>query len=147
MLFASTILATSHPTRHGGAVIARHRPRAPTRAWLALLLALALAVRALVPSGWMPAGENRGMQLVPCPSEGAVPMAGHHHHHRDDHAAADHPCAFAGLGLPSDLPPPPPAILPRPRLAAITPAPVHDRRPGRGLAAPPPPATGPPLLA
>ncbi|QJU57585.1 hypothetical protein HL653_07105 [Sphingomonas sp. AP4-R1] len=136
---------------------------APWRLGLAALL-LALAMRLLVPTGFMwDAGADGSPQLVPCSGMAPVPAApsGHaassmHHmamagndHHQRDHQSGDNnsrECAFAGLGGPLDLADPfvAPAALPLltvalPVLAAQT------LLPGRGLAAPPPPSRGPPV--
>jgi hypothetical protein len=74
---------------------------------MGLLLVLALALRLIVPAGFMPAASARGVTLVACPEWGAAPtMAAHGAtHDRDDHGEphrhAEPPCAFAGLGLPT----------------------------------------------
>ena len=121
------------------------------RALWALLFAGALLARLASPSGWMPEASATGAHLVPC--DGMAPampraMAGMAHHGHDGKtSAADHPCAFAGVGLAlaEPLPPPP---LPAPSPARVVPSFLHSAVTiGRGLAAPPPPATGPPLLA
>lgn len=122
---------------------------------LALLLVCALALRLLVPAGWMPVADAHGLHLTLCPGAGpimpATPhvMAGMTHpgsapHH--DQASPDHACPFAGLSLALDRPTAPPTVAP-PRVAPL-PLPVRPLAVaiGRGLAAPPPPATGPPLL-
>lgn len=86
--------------------------RSAATAWLLLL---ALALRLIVPAGFMPAAAAHGITLVACPEWGAAPaMAAHHAaHQRTDHGEphrhAEPPCTFAGLGLPTlaagDLPP------------------------------------------
>ena len=131
------------------------RLSAPMRLLLAMLLVAALAVRALVPAGWMPGATPTGAAtLVLCSGSVAADppptaMPGMHHGQRGDptHPAPEHPCAFTGLGLAWT-----PALLP----AIVLPPAVAPARPrgdggtvaiGRGLAAPPPPATGPPILA
>jgi len=123
------------------------RPRS-----LAMLALCALLLRAWVPAGWMPAGAAGGILIEPCPAAAPVAAAATDHamhhaghgplpHHRDEHPS----CAFAGLAL-SVLDPPPAALplAPTPTAEAV---PAADARisPGRGLAAPPPPATGPPI--
>lgn len=114
------------------------------------LLALALFVRALVPSGWMPVATPDGMGIAMCSGQVAMPpMAGMHHgqkEHGGGKALPDAPCAFAGIGLAADTPPPPPVLLPRSFAAAPSPVPAFAVTVGQGLAAPPPPATGPPVL-
>lgn len=118
---------------------------------LAMLALCALLMRAWVPAGWMPAGAAEGTLLAPCPAAGpvaAVAEHGHMHHghpgpashHGDEHP----PCAFAGLAL-SLLDPPPAALPPAPAQGDEAVGLLAARvSPGRGLAAPPPPATGPP---
>lgn len=139
-------------------VIAR-RHQSPR--WLTmLLLSLTLMARIIVPSGFMvaPAMAGAGPMIVICTGQGMMKMAlpqagipsaehgapGHHDDNHDD-KAADHPCAFAAASASVDL-----AALLHPAAAigvTANTAPV-DRlvpRPGLGLAAPPPPKTGPPL--
>ena len=139
---------------------------------LPLLLGLALLSKLLVPAGWMPSFQNGHVQLVLCSGWAPAPVAGptaghdsvHSAHGHDAHQASasqgghDHrdqnqsehdnhkPCTFAagamaGMAAGDTADPLQPAallagVLPRPFAVAI----------GRGLAAPPPPATGPPRL-
>lgn len=136
--------------------------RAPARhASVAALLAFALIVKLLVPTGWMPAFGSQGISLELCGGYGPPPpalaramehaahrmAAGHDQHKQHDKQGHDQPCAFAGLSFAAvDAQAPMlPIVLP-PRLAApsLT-APIVAI--GRGLAAPPPPSTGPPALA
>lgn len=117
---------------------------------VAALLALALFVRALVPTGWMPVATAQGMAFTLCPSQDAPPAAMAAHHGGAEHGKAmlpDHPCAFAGLGLSADVPPPILAVPLAPVLPDFVAPPVLGVGVGRGLAAPPPPATGPPTFA
>ncbi|MCW3835770.1 hypothetical protein ACFQ1E_05430 [Sphingomonas canadensis] len=124
----------------------------PARGLAVALVALALAVRVLVPSGWMPSAESRGLLLTLCSSaSGAeifVEIEGKSGKGHGQGEQRDNPCAFAGLGMAFAATDPVPAPA----------APFHaqDRAPaapaliaaiGRGLAAPPPPATGPPATA
>lgn len=120
-------------------------------AWV-LLIAAALFARGLAPDGWMPSAKAAGQfELMLCSGMGGTPTvaAGHgHSHHPGDHdGGGSHPCAFAGVAVADTAPPPlvitPPIRLERPR----APATAFDVLPGRGLAAPPPPATGPPARA
>lgn len=110
------------------------------------LLALALAVRVLVPAGWMPAASAQGFAITLCSVSGAetvwVDRDGKLHKQAPKTSGDQH-CAFAGLAAPltgSDTP-----VLTAPFAhedrAAIQSLPAS---PGQGLAAPPPPATGPP---
>jgi hypothetical protein len=120
------------------------------RLGLAVLL-LAILARIAVPSGWMPAGDGR--HLMPCPGMAMpmpAPMAMHHApsgHHRDSAPAQSHGevCAFAAFAVPL-LAPDDPWTAPALILAASWIATGFAVRliPGHALAAPPPPATGPP---
>lgn len=81
----------------------RHHP-----AIIAGLLALALLLKLLVPSGYMLETTGASFGLVPCsgmapthvmPPAVAMPGMTHHADHdgNKDKPAAEHPCAFAGL--------------------------------------------------
>lgn len=125
------------------------------------LLAFALFLRVLVPAGWMPA-EGR-IAIRPCLPQAAAaqPIAAHSAHHAE--AGAHHqpqrapdeqghgqsqPCTFALLAAALLAPPLADAPVADPDYAAAPASPHHrDLRPRRLLAAPPPPATGPPVLA
>lgn len=108
-------------------------------------------MRLAVPAGFMPMADAHGrVTIMPCP--GTMPAAATPHHggkvhHQPDGEPAK-PCAFAlSLAPASD---PPIAVAVMPPLASVEVAPpIRATRgaPGRGLAAPPPPATGPPALA
>lgn len=133
----------------------------------ALLLALvgaALMARALVPAGWMPVRTASGLAIELCSGRtpggdaqqvgaaqalldaalaGTADRAGH----KGKSDSSEQPCAFAGLAHaaapPADISTPPAPIADAPEVTpfALTAA------IGRGLTAPPPPATGPPLTA
>jgi hypothetical protein len=118
------------------------------------VLACALALRMLVPQGWMPVSDAHGFRITMCsgtgPMDMTIAMPGMTMHGKADHAPQqpmqEHPCTFAHLGM--ALAEPPSLTLPLPpfaqaeALALKTPAVAI----GRGLAAPPPPSTGPPTL-
>jgi hypothetical protein len=127
----------------------------------AWLVVFALAVRLLVPAGYMPMSGKFGLEI--CAGQtpdllslGAMPRMESMDHAMPmkgmDHGKAmpgdhDHDCGFgAAVGGAADLPN---LILPAPLAPVALPAlfiravPV---RPGLGLAAPPPPKTGPPSL-
>jgi hypothetical protein len=130
--------------------------------WFAAgLIAFALAVRLLVPAGYMPmagkagleicAGQNADMPAMAAmpamaPMAHAMPMKAidHGKHMPGDH---DHDCGFgAAIGGAADLPV---LILPAllaPVALAQAFVPQFTARPGLGLAAPPPPKTGPPSI-
>jgi hypothetical protein len=130
----------------------------------AWLVAFALAVRLLVPAGYMPMAGQAGLEIcagqtADMPATASMPqsmqgMAMHHATpmHGMDHNKAnpgdhDHDCGFgAAVGGAAALPV---LILP----AMLAPVALHAAfvrqmlvRPGLGLAAPPPPKTGPPIL-
>lgn len=110
------------------------------------LLLLALALRMLVPAGWMPAADGRGIEL--CTGMGVVKawVDADGRIHRDAPAPEkpDQPCTFAGLSAPLLAGAGPVQLAAIPAMAAH----LGERpllvRVGQGLAAPPPPATGPP---
>lgn len=130
---------------------------------LAGLLFLTLLLKT-IPGGYMLVASDDGWpRLALCsgvaapPSGGTVPAAdegahatGHHQapeaHHNEPQPAkpAEIPCAFAALAAPT-LPPAPPVIAAA--LRPVAPLPLAATAPALrlpALAAPPPPATGPP---
>ncbi len=123
----------------------RHATHA--RRVFALLLLCVLAIRVAIPTGFMPVADAHGITISVCTGQGAVTAFLPIPQREDgqDHHGPAAPCAFAvGLGGPL-LDPIDPALRvtvpqtfdpPRPHaLADVT---VHR------LAAPPPPAQGPP---
>lgn len=128
-------------------------PRAVHPQLVMLLVALALLVKAAVPVGWMPFTEDGVTRITLCTGYGMVEAwldeDGNLHQEAPDdgdHQGKDQPCSFAaaatamhGVAGNGDAAAPVSVAL-RPDLARPPAA------PGRGLAAPPPPATGPPLL-
>jgi hypothetical protein len=124
--------------------LTRHSPFA-RRAFLALA-ALAVALKVLLPPGFMVARQGEGFPLVICTSQGNVVV-------QDDGAPGepagkaghDAPCAFAGNGA-VDVPPSlaAPVLLAFAAFEAPEPRALTSLAPGRGLAAPPLPARGPP---
>ncbi len=114
--------------------------------WLILAM-LAVCLRILAPSGYMTT-PDQPFALVICTGEGALNLAADPAH--SDHGAPQShaPCAFAGVGVatapPQPLAVPTPVIFAQAIETASLPAAL---RPGQGLAAPPPPATGPPTLS
>ncbi len=128
------------------------------RTWLLVVFACAMLVRALIPTGWMPVADAQGFRIVLCSGTGpAMPMAkapmdhampGMDHKKSSDHhdQGPEHPCVFAGV-TPAIAAPTLAAPLPPVRIRA-TPAPARALVAiGHGLAAPPPPQTGPPTFA
>lgn len=127
----------------------------------AWLVAFALAVRLLVPAGYMPMAGQAGLEIcasqtADMPAMAAMPGMGAMDHAMPmsgmDHGKAmpgdhDHDCGFgAAVGGAAALP-----TLILPALLAPVALPVafvhlFTTRPGLGLAAPPPPKTGPPTF-
>ena len=115
----------------------------------ALFAALALVVQILVPPGYMVARLGDAPTIVPCTGHGPM-MAMGQGGSRSDHAPATdqgHVCVFAGHG--GLAPAPTVMALVEARISYLAPPSllVRDLRPGRGLAAPPPPPRGPPDLS
>lgn len=126
----------------------------------AAILAVALFLRVLVPAGWMPSEEHLGIR--PCLPRASTETAAAPRH--DDHAATPahhkqeptdqpghdqaHPCSFSLLAASLLAPDLPTDALPLPPAAEGQDLPSGPHAaPPRGLAAPPPPATGPPSFA
>lgn len=114
------------------------------------LVALALLMRLLVPVGWMPAAEQ-GFAITLCTGEGAVSAwvddKGEIHKGKPAAEQTSHPCIFAGFGVALDLPSF--TAIGAPLLLAAEALPPFARfvvAIGQGLAAPPPPSTGPPII-
>jgi hypothetical protein len=132
-----------------------HRPLA--RDVFVTLAALALALRVLIPAGFMvaPMGTSSGLSpIVLCSGQGPItklitadgrvvdrPTHDPHDDGKSHHGA---PCAFAGITAG-----PLPSAVQTPVAYAAGHQDAHQPlppglRPGLGLCAPPPPATGPP---
>ncbi len=123
-----------------------------------VLAALAIFVRLVVPSGFMLAGSgaaNGLPTLVICTGQGAMAIAvdaqgmavrGEPGGEKGKNKGGDHPCAFAGASTAQTAPllvgsEHPFEIAQVDQLLLRT-----TQRPGLGLAAPPPPTTGPPTI-
>lgn len=116
-----------------------------------ILLACALALRMLVPVGWMPAPSGGAFALEPCPAAGEAPvisMAAHHHesHHQSHKAGHDGECAFSPLTVAFAGYDVPLALLPIQLDGAAAPGVAVAPFFPTGPPAPPPPSTGPPAL-
>lgn len=117
---------------------------------LGVFLTLAVMTRALVPTGWMPSTAS-GQWVILCSGAGQITawVDAKGQVHKDGAPASKSvspDCAFAGLGAGFDLTK---SVVPP--LSPIVPAALLLLRPwatqvGQGLAAPPPPKTGPPNL-
>jgi hypothetical protein len=133
---------------------ARRSPSSwPRCAFMAAAL-LALALQLLFPAGFMVAepGQAHGLPIVICSAQGqvladwdalATPDAGHKKAPVKSMAG----CPFAGHAVASDPPAPAALAMPVAFETAQAPARPYLVFPGRGLAAPPPPAIGPPRSA
>jgi hypothetical protein len=115
---------------------------------LAAFALLALALKVLAPPGYMlAAGALGGVKVVLCTADGAVEMTLGGEEPHENKAKAEHPCVFAVSAAPFT---PTPGVWIRapaaPFALARAPTKARDLAPGRGLAAPPPPATAPPIL-
>lgn len=126
--------------------------RTSSRHWLLAFFVLALAARMLVPTGWMPSFADGRTTITLCTGAGMVEAwvdaDGAIHKERPARSSThDQPCAFAGLGAVADLPMV--AALAQHVALPAAPQPPFDATNvaiGLGLAAPPPPAIGPPTL-
>ncbi|WCM27711.1 hypothetical protein NDN01_01915 [Sphingomonas sp. QA11] len=124
------------------------------------LVACALAIRLAVPSGFMlmPGSNGALPTITMCSGQGVMTMPmpvrmdtvsgrASHDDGRHQEKAPDHPCAFAAASAAVDL-----AAILHPGAPTIIEMGVRPQsrafaQPGLGLAAPPPPKTGPPILA
>jgi len=112
------------------------------------LAALTLFVKMLVPPGFMPAGPDTVAWVI-CTGEGPITVGDGHFPSQQPHDQsrhAEHPCAFNAHAAT----PPPTWITGHSRsridyIAQVETRPSHIQ-PGRGLAAPPPPAQAPPFV-
>lgn len=114
-----------------------------------LLVAAALFMRAAIPGGWMPAADTDGLvRIVLCTGMGEMQawLDADGNVRKDKPTGepkTDSPCTFAALA--QTFAPAPVIALPVRFAALVLPA-LHTTTVaiGRGLSAPPPPATGPP---
>ncbi|MFN3451524.1 MAG: hypothetical protein ACK4ZE_05155 [Sphingorhabdus sp.] len=125
------------------------RAFSPFRNLAATFILLALALRVIIPSGFMPSAE-RGFALTICTGidTQTVWMDKSGKLHKEDPSkgkSVEHqPCAFAGTAMTADALAADFQVAMAPVALAI---PVFAKREvsvGAGLAAPPPPAIGPP---
>lgn len=125
------------------------RAFSPFRNISAALIVLALAVRVVIPSGWMPSTDH-GFALTICTGldTQTVWMDSKGKLHKQDPSrgkSVEHqPCAFAGAAMASDLPAADVHIAMAPVAPALQVFSEHEVAVGTGLVAPPPPAIGPP---
>jgi hypothetical protein len=117
-----------------------------------LILCLALAMRLAIPAGFMPDSSHSGYHITLCTGEGMVSAwvdaAGKIHHDKQGpQKSGDQKCAFAGLAGALDVPAAIARLEPITGQEFVAPARPEHVAIGQGLAAPPPPATGPPAIA
>ncbi len=118
------------------------------------LILLALMMRVLIPAGWMPSAE-KGQMITLCTGMGVKQAWLGHDGALQDQAPEEkqhgsdpdqNPCAFSGIGFAAINNA---VFAPAPRLVSVETQMANigqEVNIGRGLAAPPPPATGPPTL-
>lgn len=133
-------------------MIAAFSPRslaARYRGWVLLAALVLLALRTVVPTGFMPTVGERGFGITLCGAMAGVAVGAHQATNEEpDHAPGDKmakPCVFAALGLAATVAVDPPLITPVQRLIPVsdftqgaTTSPIRERflRP---------PLRGPPL--
>jgi hypothetical protein len=115
----------------------------------AFFAVLALVVQIIVPPGFMAARMGGAPTIVVCTGHGPLMVMpdGAGKPHKSPQSDQGHICAFAGHG--GTAPAPTVLALAQAQIAYVVPlsALIRDLRPGRGLAAPPPPSHGPPSLS
>ncbi|CAN7312606.1 hypothetical protein LJR225_001738 [Phenylobacterium sp. LjRoot225] len=124
------------------------------------LAVIALAMRVLVPGGFMVAPQTvqgglptlvictgQGAMTVAVDTDGQVRKLGKKAPAKPaDKSQGRHPCAFAGVAAPLTAPIAHAVTGPAFATVGDTAAAFAYQRPGLGLPAPPPPTTGPPIL-
>jgi hypothetical protein len=121
------------------------------RCFAAMLILMALSVRIAVPAGWMPSGE-KAFALTVCTGMdvSTIWLDSKGKLHKEDPSkgkAVDHaPCAFAAAHALADIPAGVADAVATPHLPKVLPTGGGHVSIGHGLAAPPPPAIGPPVL-
>lgn len=143
------------------------RRQSPTqkRCIVLLLSAIMLMLANVVPTGWMPAKGAHGEFVVRICSQGLTEaqrirfealaqarvdhaMHGADQHSGDDHQAASDPCPYGVVANAFAVPPISPSIgEPVEGIKADLPLLASNVGIGLGLAAPPPPSTGPPIIS
>jgi len=125
------------------------RTFSPFRNLAAAVILLALALRVMIPSGFMPSSE-RGFALTICTGMDTqtVWMDKSGKLYKEDPSkgkSVEHqPCAFAGTAMVADFLSAGSCVALAPVALAIPVFAKHEISVGAGLAAPPPPAIGPP---
>jgi hypothetical protein len=128
----------------------------------AVLALCAIALRIMIPGGYMiaPSADQGGLPtIVICTGQGAMVVktdadpkleglskAAGKTGDEDGKAARDHGCVFAGFSAPLQAPSFQSMALPTFETFVPAALSLNHQRPGLGLAAPPPPKTGPPSI-
>ena len=143
------------------------RRQSPTlkRCLVLLLSALTLTLTNAVPTGWMPAKGGNGEFVVRICSQGLTDaqrirfealaqaridhaMQGADQHSDDDHQTVDDPCPYGVVANAFAVPPASPPMAEPVEGIEVAPAILASNVGiGMGLAAPPPPSTGPPVIS
>ena len=116
------------------------------------LIACAVLVRVLIPAGWMPTtGADGTIRIAICTGMGAqtawIDRDGKLHREAPSNGHHDpQPCGFGALTLGLDQTPALAIPMPFAAVGVVEMAARQTVSVGHGLAAPPPPSTGPPSL-
>jgi len=116
------------------------------------LIAFAMLLRVIVPAGWMPTtGADGAIRISICTGMGAetayIDRDGKLHKEAPGGTHHDpQPCGFGALALGLNGGPAPALLLPFVAATAVERGAFQTASIGQGLAAPPPPSTGPPSL-
>ena len=117
--------------------------------WGLPLILCALLLRIAVPAGWMP-GADRGTPITICTGAGMaqawIDGEGKVHKEGGPQQGHDQPCTYSVLGMAAHAAPDAPAVAPVRIGELLVPGAQFAAAIGQGLAAPPPPSTGPPSL-
>jgi hypothetical protein len=118
--------------------------------FVAALFALVLLARLLVPAGWMPSAQDgRWISICSGSGEAMVWIDADGTAHADKDGGDQHKdgsCVFSAASLAFSLPAAPFVVAALPAYVAAPVLALPSVAIGRGLAAPPPPKTGPPVL-
>jgi hypothetical protein len=115
----------------------------------ALLALLAILLRASIPGGFMLSTAKAGAlpDIVVCTAHGLQTISGDAQPATADDEKSDPSCAFTAAATVTVTPTLLALAAPSYAQVTVVQRALADQRPGRGLAAPPPPTTGPPSLA
>jgi hypothetical protein len=126
--------------------------RAKRKSWALPLILCALFLRFAIPSGWMPSVDGAGAIRISICSGMGIQEAWMdadgtlHKSEPGKQQQSDSPCVFSALGTAFSLPQLISIDGPLALISTAAPIIFEIVSLGRGLAAPPPPSTGPPSL-